>query len=429
MPTQEAEAPKELDMPKITEEPMSQATTLPLSQLQSITEDVPQPGPNEVLPPQAAPQQAEPQLKQGGGDDVAATLHDIEAEQVPLGACEGDVDMGKASPEGTQQETLGESKDGNGECGQSTTPQEPMPATGKAEEPAQISEPADKEGGSTEPDPKTPMDSAALLETLCTHDPHPEVTLHRIDDLISAVGMPGYESEKAALSLSLCLLPDFDSGLGPGDFSVLLPSVLSWMKQIAQTPCGTMWDHTTQRCLNAFEAMRRASESMQEKLKTTHATKAAASSAALRSYNDTVQQVASRPQAAKAAILDSKASVLCKWLASRHRDLRVSLEQSLEKHAEAIKLFEAEVGWAVSDSYEQWKAAQEIPAVCEADLFQHLDGELEDALRQQTAPEQVDKVPDVPEKVADPATEAAPGIQATEAGHKNQQLEKPLPKA
>ena len=247
------------------------------------------------------------------------------------------------------------------------------------------------------------FDAFAMLQTVCEADMllDSRVLLPTyLDDLVlGAPKLPPWENEKSALSLHLCLGVHFDEGIEPDNMLQLSPHVVTWMQQLVNTPCATMWDAESQKTIELYTSMRKSSEGFHDRINATVSTLAAVASAAKRSFEDTKKIYEGKPN--QEQMLSTKATTLCKWVTSRQSQAQESLEKAAARHEDVRAAFQAEVCRMVVAAHQRHVSEKAVHVVDEDALFQQLDKELENQLGiESKEPEKV-SVKETPEIVPD----------------------------
>ena len=245
------------------------------------------------------------------------------------------------------------------------------------------------------------FDAFAMLQTVCDADlllNSKMILPTYLDDLVlGATKLPPWENEKSALSLHLCLGTQFNDGIEPDNMMQLSPHVVTWMQQLVNTPCATMWDAESQKAIEAYTSMRKSSEGFHERINATESTLSAVASAAMRSFDDTRKMYEGKPN--QEQMLITKATTLCKWVTSRQSQAQESLEKAAARHEDVRAAFLAEVSRMVVAAHQQHVSEKEVPVVDENTLFEQLDKDLENELGMgSTEPEKV-SLKETPEEV------------------------------
>eukprot|EP00435_Cladocopium_sp_Y103_P044740 s2663_g12.t1 len=242
-----------------------------------------------------------------------------------------------------------------------------------------------------------------MLEAVCNVDMLVDAKLilpTYLDQLaLAPPKLPPWENEKSALSLHLCLGVHFDEGIEPDNMVQLAPHVVTWMQQLVDTPCATMWDAESQKAIEAFTAFRKSSDGFHERISATTSTLSAVASAAMRSFDDTKKICHGKHN--EEHMLLTKATTLCKWVTNRQSQAQESLEKAAARHADARDTFQAEVSRMVVAAHQQHVSEKEVPMLDdEESLFERLDKDLENALELQSKePENVSNAKETPEEV------------------------------
>lgn len=234
------------------------------------------------------------------------------------------------------------------------------------------------------------------------------------DQLVSSPSLlPPWIDENHAEDLKTCLSISFDEGFKPdSDITELSKQVVTWMKQISETPCHTIWGAEFQKGLEGFQKMKNASDHLHQHVSTAVTTMKALAKAAMKSFEDSKALYTGKPNLGKA--LATKSAVLQKWVTNRQLGVRRALDAAVERRDQAAKEFEALLGRLAQDAYDGYLADHEPPTINEDALFEDLDACVSMATVE--PPEQVAPKPDeTPEEVA-PQSSAFEKIVASACG-------------
>ena len=219
------------------------------------------------------------------------------------------------------------------------------------------------------------QDPGAMLEAICGEEPDlpAEALPTKVDEIILAPPLlPPFADENSVHDLLVCVRPYFEKGINPDlNIDELVPPVVSWMKQLVETPCHTMWGSECQKAIDGFNKMKLASTSFQERVSTACSTMQAIHGAALKSFRDLKHTYAGKPNQAR--VLAGQSTVLQKWVSTRQANIRKGLEVEIEKHACAINAFGLGVADLLDESYQQYLESQKEPKIDEMELFESLD--------------------------------------------------------
>ena len=240
---------------------------------------------------------------------------------------------------------------------------------------------------SLESEPSEPcMDPATLLENVCNVDAmlsSMPLVPHYCDQLVLAPSkLPPWGDEKSALNLKTCLESHFDTGLTPENMVQLTPHVVTWMQQLADTPCATLWDASNQNAINSYQTMRTSAGTLHERMSAVTSTCKAVAGAAVKSFQEAHAMYSGK--ATKEKMLQTKAECLSKWVVSRHQQAQQALEKATQAHLKVRETFEADIFKWVGETYTAYMSDLEGQKVNETDLFDQMDQELEAELNLHT---------------------------------------------
>ena len=184
---------------------------------------------------------------------------------------------------------------------------------------------------------------------------------------------PGWENPDHVIPLKEYLAPDFEKGYTPTQtFHAICPSIISWMQQLSQTPCETVWGMESQKGINAFGQFVDSCSRFKNKFTVARKTLDAAYEAAGKSLSELLAQVPPNPSK-----IQAKKDMLGRWLQKRHLDARVDLDQEQCLHDRANDDFLEQLGALAKEAFEQY---QNEPALNEQALFAELDQQVDGTL-------------------------------------------------
>ena len=203
----------------------------------------------------------------------------------------------------------------------------------------------------------------------------PEVCWHPAVDMVMATpDFPGWEDPEHVVPLKDYLAPNFQQGLDPEqDMQPLLRPVVSWMQQLSQTPCETVWGMESQKGINAFTTFVNSCSRLQNKISVTKSTFEAACKAAKQSLDEISNKLP--PNHSK---IQSKRDVLQKWLVKRQDQFRQALMDEEKANDKAGAAFLEEVRSLAVAAFQEYSSE---PPLDEELVFAELDEQVMNSMK------------------------------------------------